>query len=87
MSRMKGMPSQVVGAFRAGRIRRIARLRKHLCDDALERAVVVDHQKPADRLAVLELLPQARGRGRIERTRGHRAGKRNRKRGGSRQQI
>src|SRR6516162_1801888 len=49
----------VVGALGAERIGFLAGSRKHLGDRALEDAVVVDEQEPADRLAVVDLLPQA----------------------------
>ena len=65
----------IVGAFRADRIGRIARLEKKLGERAFEDAVVIDHQKPSDRLALLELLPQP-GRRRLRGLRGKLGGKR-----------
>ncbi len=65
----------IVGAFRAGRIGRIAGIEKQFGEHAFEDAVVIDHQEPADRLALLDLLPQP-GRRRFHRLRGEFAGKR-----------
>ena len=50
---------------------------KSLGDHAFKDAVVIDHQEPADRLAVLDLLPQPRGR-RFGGLRGNAAGKQQR---------
>ena len=52
--------------------------RNSLGEHAFEDAVVIDHQKPPDRLALLDLLPQP-GRRRLHRLRGEFAGKRERR--------
>src|SRR5450756_258254 len=52
----------VIGAFGADIVARLAGQRKRLGDDAFEDAVVIDHEKPHYGLAVLEPLPQPRGR-------------------------